>query len=121
MCIRQSARFALPNLRRFGFAILDAINEALRPKEVEAPEILVEQNRPFQLGEDEESQEVTREDEDVPVQPSSTVNKIAWRHEEQKELKVTPEKTSKDTGVSNHGSSIEALRLTGRRRGASLT
>jgi DNA mismatch repair protein MutL len=90
---KREVRFAEPAQVRI--AILDAINEALRPKEVEAPEILVEQNRPLQLGEDEESQEVTREDEEVPVQPSSTVNKIAWRHEEQKELTVTPEKTSK--------------------------
>jgi DNA mismatch repair protein MutL len=90
---KREVRFAEPAQVRI--AILDAINEALRPKEVEAPEILVEQNRPLQLGEDEESQEVTREDEEVPVQLSSTVNKIAWRHEEQKELTVTPEKTSK--------------------------
>ncbi|MDB4543956.1 hypothetical protein N9Z82_03280, partial [Akkermansiaceae bacterium] len=65
---------------------------ALRPKDVEAPGILVEQNRPPQLGQDEDSQEVILEGEKAPV---PTVNTIAWRHEEQKELKVTPEQTSK--------------------------
>ena len=90
---KREVRFAEPAQVRI--AILDAIEEALRPKEGGSPEILVEQIRPLQLGEDEKSKEVIREDEEEPVQSSSTVNTIAWRHEEQKELKVTPEKTSK--------------------------
>ena len=87
---KREVRFAEPAQVRI--AILDAIEQALRPKDVEAPGILVEQNRPLQLGQDEDSQEVILEGEKAPV-PS--VNTIAWRHEEQKELKVTPEQTSK--------------------------
>ena len=82
---KREVRFAEPAQVRI--AILDAIEQALRPKDVEAPGILVEQNRPLQLGQDEDSQEVILEGEKAPV-PS--VNTIAWRHEEQKELKVTP-------------------------------
>ncbi|MDA7621045.1 DNA mismatch repair endonuclease MutL [Akkermansiaceae bacterium] len=87
---KREVRFAEPAQVRI--AILDAIEQALRPKDVEAPGILVEQNRPPQLGQDEDSQEVILEGEKAPV---PTVNTIAWRHEEQKELKVTPEQTSK--------------------------
>ena len=87
---KREVRFAEPAQVRI--AILDAIEQALRPKDVEAQGILVEQNRPLQLGQDEDSQEVILEGEKAPV-PS--VNTIAWRHEEQKELKVTPEQTSK--------------------------
>ena len=87
---KREVRFAEPAQVRI--AILDAIEQALRPKDVEAQGILVEQNRPLQLGQDGDSQEVILEGEKAPV-PS--VNTIAWRHEEQKELKVTPEQTSK--------------------------
>ena len=87
---KREVRFAEPAQVRI--AILDAIEQALRPKDVEARGIRVEQNRPPQLGQDEDSQEVILEGEKAPV-PS--VNTIAWRHEEQKELKVTPEQTSK--------------------------
>jgi DNA mismatch repair protein MutL len=90
---KREVRFVEPAQVRI--AILDAIEEALRPKEGGAPENLVEQIRPLQLGEDEKSKEMIREDEDDPVQSSSIVDTIAWRHEEQKELEVTPEKTSK--------------------------
>jgi DNA mismatch repair protein MutL len=90
---KREVRFVEPAQVRI--AILDAIEEALRPKEGGAPENLVEQIRPLQLGEDEKSKEMIREDEDDPVQSSSTVDTIAWRHEKQKELEVTPEKTSK--------------------------
>ena len=87
---KREVRFAEPAQVRI--AILDAIEQALRPKDVEARGIRVEQNRPPQLGQDEDSQEVILEGEKAPV---PTVNTIAWRHEEQKELKVTPEQTSK--------------------------
>ena len=87
---KREVRFAEPAQVRI--AILDAIEQALRPKDLEAQGILVEQNRPPQLGQDEDSQEVLLDGEKAPV-PS--VNTIAWRHEEQKELKVTPEQTSK--------------------------
>ena len=87
---KREVRFAEPAQVRI--AILDAIEQALRPQDVEARGIRVEQNRPPQLGQDEDSQEVILEGEKAPV-PS--VNTIAWRHEEQKELKVTPEQTSK--------------------------
>ena len=87
---KREVRFVEPAQVRI--AILDAIEQALRPKDVEARGIRVEQNRPPQLGQDEDSQEVILEGEKAPV---PTVNTIAWRHEEQKELKVTPEQTSK--------------------------
>jgi DNA mismatch repair protein MutL len=90
---KREVRFVEPAQVRI--AILDAIEEALRPKEGGASENLVEQIRPLQLGEDEKSKEMIREDEDDPVQSSSIVDTIAWHHEEQKELEVTPEKTSK--------------------------
>jgi DNA mismatch repair protein MutL len=90
---KREVRFAEPAQVRI--AILDAIEQALRPKDVEAPGILVEKNRPLQLGQDEDSQEVILEGEKAPVPSLPTVNTIAWRHEEQKELKVTPEQTSK--------------------------
>jgi DNA mismatch repair protein MutL len=90
---KREVRFAEPAQVRI--AILDAIEQALRPKDVEAPGILVEQNRPLQLGQDGDSQEVILEGEKAPVPSLPTVNTIAWRHEEQKELKVTPEQTSK--------------------------
>ena len=50
---------------------------------------------PLQLGENEGSQQAVTEDEVEPVKSSPPENKIAWRHEEQKELEVTPEEASK--------------------------
>jgi DNA mismatch repair protein MutL len=90
---KREVRFAEPAQVRI--AILDAIEEALRPKEVVAPGISVQQRPPLQLGENEGSQQAVTEDEVEPVKSSPPENKIAWRHEEQKELEVTPEEASK--------------------------
>jgi DNA mismatch repair protein MutL len=90
---KREVRFAEPAQVRI--AILDAIEEALRPKEVVAPGISVQQLPPLQLGENEGSQQAVTEDEVEPVKSSPPENKIAWRHEEQKELEVTPEEASK--------------------------
>ena len=76
---KREVRFAEPAQVRI--AILDAIEEALRPKEVVAPGISVQQRPPLELGENEETQQVVTEDEVEPVKSSPPENKIAWRHE----------------------------------------
>jgi DNA mismatch repair protein MutL len=84
---KREVRFAEPAQVRI--AILDAIEKALRPKEVAASVTSVEQCPPLQLGVIEGSQEV------APDESSPTVDRSAWRHEEQRELEVVPEEISK--------------------------
>ena len=84
---KREVRFAEPAQVRI--AILDAIEKALRPKEVAASVTSVEQCPPLQLGVVEGSQEV------APDESSPTVDRSAWRHEEQRELEVVPEEISK--------------------------
>lgn len=90
---KREVRFAEPAQVRI--AILDAIEEALRPEEVAAPVRAVEPRPPLQLDVVGGSQQVVREHE-VALTPSSpVVNPPAWHHEEQKELEVVPEEVSK--------------------------
>jgi DNA mismatch repair protein MutL len=93
---KREVRFAEPAQVRI--AILDAIEEALRPKEVVAP-VIAEEPRPnLKLDMVDGAQQVVRERETTPVEPPPTTSRPSWRHEEQEELAVPEREVSKAPG-----------------------
>lgn len=93
---KREVRFADP--RQIRIAILDAMEKVLRPSQVEAPVRFLGQYPPLQSEVIEESEEAANKGEVPVVESSSSLNSPAWRHEQQKELEVVPEETSKAPG-----------------------
>ncbi|MDB4438439.1 DNA mismatch repair endonuclease MutL [bacterium] len=90
---KREVRFAEPAQVRI--AILDAIEEAIRPKDVAEPIKEVEARPPLQLDVVEGAQQVVRERETLPDPATRVITSPSWHHEKQEELEVGPDAASK--------------------------
>lgn len=86
---KREVRFAEPAQVRI--AIMDAVEEAMRPKPVVAPVVPSDPREPLQLEVVAGVQKVVREREVLPepAERSVPAREPLWRHEEQRELEVT--------------------------------
>lgn len=93
---KREVRFAEPAQVRI--AIMDAVEEALRPKPVAAPVLPTGPRPPIQLEVVAGAQQVGREREGSPEPTERSVPAApVWRHEEQGELEVATEKEEVET------------------------
>jgi len=83
---KREVRFADPSQVRI--AIMDAVEEALRPKPVLSPVVEEVPKPPLQLNVVGGSQQVIRTPDDSPAAKAPPTEAPVWRHEEQPELEV---------------------------------
>ncbi|MDB4652763.1 DNA mismatch repair endonuclease MutL [Akkermansiaceae bacterium] len=93
---KREVRFAEPAQVRI--AILDSVEEAMRPKQVAETIKEVEPRPPLQFDVVEGVQRVVRELEAQPNSVTPVIISPGWHHEEQKELEVVPDVGSKRPG-----------------------
>ncbi|MEN8786147.1 MAG: DNA mismatch repair endonuclease MutL [Akkermansiaceae bacterium] len=93
---KREVRFAEPAQVRI--AILDSVEEAMRPKQVAETIKEVAPRPPLQFDVVEGVQRVVRELEAQPDSVTPVIMSPGWHHEEQKELEVVPDVGSKGPG-----------------------